>query len=141
MREFKASKRPHVRAVTSAFASPELAAQLARDGVTVKAICEWIVGEHGVSEFRGKSVASGSPLRKEVSKVLNDHPEYVFKPDQLDPEHHLGGGAFGQVYKGFAIDMNYKSVAVKMVPLRGLKKKGNEAIKKSVDKVSFQLKK
>ena len=78
-RAFQDSKRPHVRAVTSAFASPELAAQLARDGVTVKAICEWIVGEHGVSEFRGKSVASGSPLRKGVSKVLNNHPEYVFR--------------------------------------------------------------
>ena len=35
--------------VASAFASPELAAQLAQDGVTVLAICEWIVGEHGVS--------------------------------------------------------------------------------------------
>ena len=66
-------------AVASAFASPELAAQLAQDGVTVRAICEWLVGEHGVSEFRGKSVASGSPLRKGVSKVLNNHPEYVFR--------------------------------------------------------------
>ncbi len=66
-------------AVASAFASPELAAQLAQDGVTVLAICEWIVGEHGVSEFRGKSVASGSPLRKGVSKVLNNGPEYVFR--------------------------------------------------------------
>ena len=66
-------------AVASAFASPELAAQLAQDGVTVLAICEWIVGEHGVSEFRGKPVASGSPLRKGVSKVLNNHPEYVFR--------------------------------------------------------------
>ena len=65
--------------VASAFASPELAAQLAQDGVTVLAICEWIVGEHGVSEFQGKSVASGSPLRKGVSKVLNNHPEYVFR--------------------------------------------------------------
>ena len=63
--------------VASAFASPELAAQLAQDGVTVKAICEWIVGEHGVSKFRGKSVASGSPLQKAVSKVLNKRPEYV----------------------------------------------------------------
>ena len=66
-------------AVASAFASPELAAQLAQDGVTVLAICEWIVGEHGVSEFRGKPVASGSPLRKGVSKVLNNGPEYIFR--------------------------------------------------------------
>ena len=62
-----------------AFASPELAAQLAQDGVTTEAICEWIVGEHGVSEFRGKSTASGGTLRQAVSKVLNDHPEYVFR--------------------------------------------------------------
>ena len=65
--------------VASAFASPELAAQLAQHGVTTEAICEWIVGEHGVSEFRGKSAASGSPLRKGVSKVLNNGPEYVFR--------------------------------------------------------------
>ena len=64
-------------AVASAFASPELAAQLAQDGVTVRAICEWLVGEHGVSEFRGKSVASTVP--KGVSKVLNNRPEYVFR--------------------------------------------------------------
>ena len=62
--------------VASAFASPELAAQLAQDGVTVPAICEWIVGEHGVPEFRGKSAASGSPLRKGVSEVLKNRPEY-----------------------------------------------------------------
>ena len=66
-------------AVASAFASPELAAQLAQDGVTVPVICEWIVGEHGVPEFRGKSAASGSPLRKGVAKVLNNGPEYVFR--------------------------------------------------------------
>ena len=65
-------------AVASAFASPELAAQLAQDGVTVLAICEWIVGEHGVSEFRGSSM-SGGPLITGVLKVLNNRPEYVFR--------------------------------------------------------------
>ena len=67
--------------VASAFASPELAAQLAQDGVTVRAICEWIVDK--VPGFEDESVASGSPFRrafqKGVSKVLNDHPEYVFR--------------------------------------------------------------
>ena len=64
-------------AVASAFASPELAAQLAQDGVTVKVICEWIVGK--VRGFKDESVASGSPLRKGVSKVLNNGPEYIFR--------------------------------------------------------------
>ena len=63
--------------VARAFASPELAAQLAQDGVTVKAICEWIVDK--VPGFEDESVASGSPLRKGVSKVLNNGPEYVFR--------------------------------------------------------------
>ena len=61
--------------VASAFASPELAAQLAQDGVTMLDICDWIVdkepGFHDEWE-------NGRAFRKGVSNVLNTRPEYVF---------------------------------------------------------------
>ena len=62
-------------AVASAFASPELAAQLAQDGVNMLDICEWIVdkepGFHDEWE-------NGSAFRNGVSEVLSRRPEYVF---------------------------------------------------------------
>lgn len=61
------------------------------------------------------------------------YPEYIFKPDTTSKDHYLGGGAFGQVFKGFSLERNYQPVAVKRMSLRTLKKNADEGIKKAVD--------
>ena len=44
---------------------------------------------------------------RQIGDVKKPYPEYVFKPDITDPKHYLGGGAFGEVFKGFALERNY----------------------------------
>ena len=46
----------------------------------------------------------------------------MFKPDKTDKKHYLGEGAFGSVFKGFALERNYQPVAVKVISLAHLKK-------------------
>ena len=54
--------------------------------------------------------------------------QYVFKPDKLDKKHYLGGGAFGQVYKGYHTKTK-KEVAVKVVAMSSLGDDGGTAKK------------
>jgi len=45
----------------------------------------------------------------------------VFKPDKTSKKHFLGGGAFGDVFLGFALENNFQHVAIKKIALKSLK--------------------
>ena len=63
---------------------------------------------------------------RQIGDVSKPYPQYVFKPDKTDKNHYLGGGAFGDVFKGFALERNNEPVAVKKIALNTLKKGANE---------------
>lgn len=62
------------------------------------------------------------------------YPEYVFKPDKTDKKHFLGNGAFGSVYRGFALERDYEEVAVKLISLQKLKAGASQGEDASIDK-------
>ncbi len=71
---------------------------------------------------------------RQIGDIKLPYPEYVFKPDKTSKKHFLGKGAFGDVFKGFALERNYQPVAVKRITLNSLKRGADEQIKNSIDK-------
>ena len=51
-----------------------------------------------------------------------------------DKYHFLGKGAFGDVYKGFALERNYETVAIKKISLQAFKSGASKELQKSIDK-------
>ena len=54
--------------------------------------------------------------RRGGNKGFKQVGKFVFKPDELDKNHFLGGGAFGKVYKGYHVDTK-REIAVKVVKM------------------------
>ena len=71
---------------------------------------------------------------RQIGDIKLPYPEYVFKPDKTSKKHFLGGGAFGDVFKGFALERNYQPVAVKRITLKSLKRGADENMKNIIDK-------